>query len=108
MDQLPKRIKRQLRELAGQAYENELAAELDKLGKRFNEWKAGKILAGDLTEDIHKFHNGPARELFKIYNDRNVRMVVASAIVHGVLDRESVPDDVWPYVETAVQFFQED
>ena len=108
MSELPKHIKRQLRELAGQAYENELAAELHKLAEHFDEWKAGKIAASNLEHLIHKFHNGPARELFSRYNDPHVRVMVASAIARGLLDRESVPDDVWPYLQAAVQLFQTD
>jgi hypothetical protein len=108
VNELPKHIKKQLRELAGQAYENELAAELHKLAEHFDAWKAKKIAAGDLVNLIHKFHNGPARELFRWYNDPDVRAMVAAAVAHGVLDRESVPDDVWPYLESAIHLFQTD
>jgi hypothetical protein len=50
MERYPKRIKRQIRELVGQAYENELERELGKLGQHFDEWREGKISAGELTE----------------------------------------------------------
>jgi hypothetical protein len=108
VNELPKRIKRQLRELAGQAYENEVSAELHKLAEHFDEWKAGKIGAGDLEHLIHEFHDGPARELFKRYNNPLLLAMVASALARGVLERENVPDDVWPYLEGVIHLFQAD
>jgi hypothetical protein len=53
----PKRIKRELRELAGQAHENELERELEKLARHFDEWREGKINAASLTELIHRYHS---------------------------------------------------
>ena len=39
MKRCPKRIKRQLRELASLAYENELSRELALLAEKFDEWR---------------------------------------------------------------------
>jgi hypothetical protein len=39
-----------------------------------------------LSEIIHRFHQGPARELFVRYNTPHVEMAVAGAITTGVLD----------------------
>lgn len=107
MKDYPKQIKRQLRELVGQAYENELARELGKLEKRFEDWRAGKICAGELSEIIHRYHNGPARELWGKYNQNPyTELLVASAMVEGILQKEDASEEVWPYVEAAIERYR--
>ena len=102
----PKRIKRELRELAGQAHENELGRELEKLAQHFDEWREEKIDAASLTELIHQYHNGPARELWKKYNSGFVEVLVAQAIVSGILQKEQVTEEAWPYVEEAIEKYK--
>ena len=109
MERYPKRIRRQIRELAGQAYEKELERELGKLGQHFDEWREGRISASELTELVHQYHNGPARELWKKYNGNPyTELLVASAIVCGILPREDVSEDVWPYIEQAIALYRLD
>jgi hypothetical protein len=50
--------------------------------------------AFDLTEAIHKFHRGPARELFSRYGHANVDLAVAQAIHRGLVSRDEVGDDL--------------
>ena len=56
-----------------------------------------------MTELIHKYHNGPARELWKKYNSKFVEPLVAQAIVSGILQKEQVTEETWPYVEEAIE-----
>ena len=104
MERYPRRIKRQLRELAQQAHENELERELGKLGQHFDEWREGKMSASEPTELVHQYHNGPARELWKKYN-RNplTELLVASAIARGILQKEDVSEEVWPYIKETIE-----
>jgi chemotaxis regulatin CheY-phosphate phosphatase CheZ len=102
----PKRIKRELRELAGQAHENEMGRELEQLARHFDEWHEGKIDAASLTELIHQYHNGPTRELWKKYNSGFVEVLVAQAIVNGILQREQVTEETWPYIEEAIEKYK--
>lgn len=104
MKAIPRSIKRQLRELANQAHENELNRELAQLTERFDEWREGKICAGELSHLIHQYHNGPARDLYKQYNNLPVEMLVAQAVVHGILQERDVPEKVWPYIESSLEF----
>lgn len=53
---------RKLRDLVGTAHERELASALRDLHKRFAEFDRGAIDAFELKDDVHKFHDGPARE----------------------------------------------
>lgn len=106
MKEYPKRIKRELDELAGQAYENELGRELGELAQYFDDWREGKIGAGDLTERVHEYHNGPARELWKKYNSPFTELLVASAVVDGILQKEQVSEEARPYVEEAIERYR--
>ena len=85
MKDYPKRIKAHLNELADQAHERELARELTQLAARFDEWRAGRISAGELNHLIHQYHNGPSRELFKLYSYGESHFAVARAVAEGVL-----------------------
>jgi hypothetical protein len=102
----PKQIERELKVLAGQAYENELGRELGELAQHFDAWREGKISASDLTELIHEYHNGPARELWKKYNSPFTELQVANAIVNGILQKEQVSEETRPYIEEAIERYR--
>lgn len=106
MREYPKRIKKELKKLAGWAYENELGRELGKLARHFDDWREGKIAAGDLTELVHQYHNGPARELWKKYNGPFTDALVAGAIMNGLLQKEQVTEETWPVVEEAIERYR--
>ena len=109
MVDLPKPVKRQLRELSTQAYERELSRALEKLSIQFNDWQAGKINPWELTEAIHKFHDGQARDLFKLYETSpDLRPVVARAVAEGILTQEDIPGSVWAYIESVVEFYRQE
>jgi hypothetical protein len=106
---IPKPIKKALREYAGIAYEAELRKELEALSAKFDEWKASKLDNFDLTEAIHKFHNGPARELYKKYNySPPLEVLVAHAIVTGLLKKEDIRPDVLEYLSNTIAFYEKD
>ena len=94
MDPIPKHVKRAIRELAGRAYEIELGRELTTLEGEFTRWRRGEITAFDLSEAIHRFHQGPARELYLTYTQPHPKGAIASAIHMGMLDRTRIAPDV--------------
>ncbi len=109
MVDLPKPVKRQLRELSMQAYERELSSALEKLATQFLEWQSGKIGPWDLTEVIHKFHDSQARDLYKRYETApDLRLVVAKAVAEGILTQEEIPGSVWTHIESVVEFFRQE
>ena len=83
-----KEQRRKLRELGGIAFERELAAELSKLEDEFRRWRADEIDAHELSERIHRFHQGPARQLFSKYDHSNIEFAVADAIHRGLITEE--------------------
>ena len=106
MSEYPKRIKRQLRELAAEAYERELERELKKLDQSFEEWRQDTIGSGELSYRVHQYETGPSRELHKRYNSGRNDINVAYAIVVGILDEEEVPKEVMDAIARAMSFYQ--
>lgn len=105
---LTKQQKRVLRELSGEAYSAELAAELEKLSADLDRWKAGEIEPHDVAEAIHRFHAGPSRRLFQLYNSRNLLYPVARAVALGLIERSQVPGPVLEQREPMIAFARED
>jgi hypothetical protein len=106
-DPVPRKMKKLLREYSGLAYEAELRHELEALSAKFDEWKAGRMEGWELTEAIHRFHNGAARELFKKYNSGLTEFNVAHAIFTGLLDRGRIPQELLNYLGRYLAFYEE-
>lgn len=97
-----KRINRLLRELTGRAYQEALSRELSRLQESFHAWQAGKLSAFDLNEEIHRFHQGPSRELYVHYTSRLYELVVARAVVQGLLSESSLPEEIRIHLAPAI------
>jgi len=101
-----KRIKRLLREHAGEAHEEELRRALMPVAEAFKRWERGELGSGELSETIHRFHQGPARDLFARYNTPHLEMAVAYAITVGVLDRRKIPAELLGHLARALEFYE--
>jgi hypothetical protein len=108
MPEIPKRVKRLLREHATMAHEEELRQALTPLSEAFGRWEKGQLSSLELTELIHEYHQGPARELFNRYGGSWLELPVAYAIHHGILQREKVPQELLDYLSRHLQFYEED
>jgi hypothetical protein len=106
MEAVPKRIKRLLRDHAAAAHEEELRRALLPLSAAFDKWKQGHLSSGELSELIHEFHQGPARDLFVKYNRRLLGTAVAHAIVAGVLNRATVPAELLDHLSRAIDYHE--
>lgn len=107
MEPIPRSIKKPLREYSGVAYEAELRRELGALAAQFDEWKNGRMESWELTEAIHRFHNGAARELYKKYNYGPIEFNVAHAIFTGLLDKAQIPPELLDYLGRYLAFYEE-
>jgi hypothetical protein len=107
MADTPKRIKRLLREYAGAAHEEELRRALLPVSEAFGRWASGELSSGELSEIIHRFHQGPARELWVRYGTSHLEMPVAFAITTGVLARETIPAELLEHLAGALRFYEE-
>lgn len=105
MHQTPRHIRRALRELAARAHELELARELTALEREFTRWRSGAVSAFDLSEAIHRFHQGPARELYLTFTQPNPSGAIVSAIRAGILDRRQIAPDVLEELAGALSMY---
>jgi hypothetical protein len=93
MQDLPKPVKRAVRELCSLAHERELNRELGLLLESFQQWQQGALDAFELSQRIHQFHQGPARELYVRYvNNSLAELMVARALLDGVIAESDIPD----------------
>jgi hypothetical protein len=107
MKDLTKAQKRELRRLAGLAYERELSAASANLQGEFERWRKGEIDVFMLNELIHQFHDGVARDLYKLYAMGQPVWGVGAAIARGVLKKEEVNPVILEYVQGPVEFARE-
>ena len=101
-----KATKRKLRELAGVAYARELSAELAKLERDFVQWRSGEIDPFELSDRIHRFHDGISRDLYVLYRDLPPNQAVARAIALQWLQEEEVPSEILSALEPTIEFFR--
>jgi hypothetical protein len=104
MRDYPKQVKKHLRELVGLAYEAELKLALTQLAEQFDAWRENKISSGKLSDLIHEYHQGPSRELFNLYDNAPIDILVASAVARGLLKEEDVPAEVLLHIQNALEF----
>ena len=96
-----KSLRQKLRQMAGIAYERELATASEALREQFLRWKNKEIDVFELNDRIHEFHHGISRELYNRYtgNEMADSICVASALHRGILSREEIGEDVFLSVE---------
>lgn len=106
MREYPKQIKRLIREYAARAYEAELGQALGELEAQFTAWRSGQLSAAELSDQIHAFNRGPAREIWGMYNARIDDTLVARAIVTGLLPRTTIPGALLEALEPILAFYE--
>jgi hypothetical protein len=89
-----KKQRRELRELQGLAWERELEEALRSLRSDFEQWEGGEISAFELSDRLHRFHNGRSRELFDTYSGSLNNWWIGHTIVRGVIDETELSDDL--------------
>lgn len=107
MAETPKRIRRLLREYAAAAHEEELRRALLPVAEAFKRWERRELDSGELSEIIHKFHQGPARDLWVRYNTGHPEMAVALAITTGLLSRDTMPAEMLDHLAAPMRFYEE-
>lgn len=92
LGKLSKSDRRQVRNLLACAYERELTEALRELAGQVNDWKNHRINAFDLSDAIHDFHDGIARDLWKHYNSGVDDLILLHlAVERGALTAGEVP-----------------
>ena len=106
MQDVPKRIKYQVREWAGIAHDRDLGKALTELRAQFDLWERGDIDALELNERVHRFHEDTSREIWKRYATRHLEPAVASAVVAGVLHRAELPSELLQHINGLIEFYE--
>ncbi len=96
---ITKRQRKVLRQLMELARTREQASHLRELGAKFDQWREGIITGDDLDSAIHKYHQGPARDVYFRYGSTNApEVIVGMAVGLSFLSRDDIPDDLWQEV----------
>lgn len=103
---LTKAQKRELGRVAGLAYERELSVALSELEEYFRRWRAGEIGPHDVSDEIHKFHQGASRKLWSQYNRADDYLVAVAAIATGIVERHEVAADLLQIMEPSFALYE--
>ncbi len=99
--------KKKLRQLAAIANERELDQEMEKLYQHFESWKKKEIDCFELSDLIHKFHQGASREIWTTYAYSDPDMTVSRAVVLGLLKKEEIPEDLLDCLDSRIEFLED-
>src|SRR5262245_4352896 len=108
MQEVPKRIKRLVREWAGVAHDRDLRRALSELRAQFDRWDRGEIDSFELNNLVHRFHQDTSREIWKRYATTHLEPAVASAVAAGVLLREELPEELVRQIAGLIEFYEHD
>lgn len=89
------------------AYTRELGAELSKVEEDFARWRRGEIDPFELSDRIHRFHDGISRDLYVTYRDLPPHHSVARAVAYGILERAEIPPEILAALGSAIEFYAE-
>lgn len=90
----PNARRRKVRALARLAYERELSSALASLEAEFTRWRASRLDAFELSHRVHAFHDGTARDLYKLYVLGEPELVVARALEQGLVSEAEADTEV--------------
>ncbi len=108
MEPVTRRDGKDLRRLAGIAYDRELGRELTRLEASFSEWHAGRLTSHDVSAAIHTFHDGVARDLWVLYVRGHPTSTVARAVAAGLLAESEVPASLLAKLRDAVEYYRQE
>jgi hypothetical protein len=68
--------------------------------------RSGEIDPFELSDEIHRFHDGVSRELYNLYGNAPPRQSVPRALAR-ILQETDVPPELLAALESTVQFFRD-
>jgi hypothetical protein len=101
-----KQARKKLRELADQAYEEELRRALEPLAEAFERWKVRDLSSFEVSHLIHEFHDGPARGIWGWYARFKPDATVSRAVATGILPPESLPEELAASLVQTIGYFK--
>jgi len=105
--ELTKAQRKHLRTLSGKAHDRELSQALDDLFNRFQEWQKGNVSAWDLNQEIHEFHDGRSRDLYKLYvMNYDPIFCVAYAVAKEIIGIDEVEENCRAILQPKIEFIK--
>ncbi len=101
-----KKQRKEMRELQGLAWQRELEEELGSLENLFSSWREGAIDAFQLSDQIHKFHNGASRDLYTRYSGNHYDITVPGAVANGKIDESEVSKELLEILSDDIEHFR--
>ena len=92
--------------MAAVAHERELSVALEKLQSKFESWKKDEIDCFELNQEIHEFHNGESRDLYKFYAMGEPYQAVAYAIANGIITESEAIKEYIQEITPSIEYFK--
>lgn len=103
LEDYPKAIRAEFRELIGRAHERELAAALQGLATHSDACRQANLDAFGPNQLVHEYHSRPLREIWKWYEDGSPASTLALAVARDVIREDEVSPEAWAHLEELVQ-----
>ena len=98
-------FKKEMRRLAGIAYQREMDSELNEIYKEFKKWEKGEIDCFKLNDIIYKYHDEIARYLWKI-NLMKTDYLTARGIAKNIIKNEEVNPKLKVYLKDKIEYIK--
>lgn len=103
---MAKSLRKIAKQLIGLAYKREQEKAFESLRRDFDRWQSDEIDCWELTDLIHRFHDGESRDLYKIYERGDVKIALARAVALGILGADEVSADLREPMQPMIEFFR--
>ncbi len=104
--ELSKRLKAMVRKLADTAHEREMRALIEPVSESVGQWKSGKKDTWPLLEDLDRFNHLRHRLTDRYRTNSIAPMLVACAIVSGILRKSEVSPELLQALQKPIEFYK--
>lgn len=106
--ELPKSVKRILKDLAVQAHKNALTSALEELARDVDLFRKSEIDCFELAHRVHQFHEGPDRQIHLRYTrSLDLPYLIVQSVREGLIAREEIPEEAMEHLESTFALFRE-
>lgn len=100
-----KPFKKEMRRIAGIAYQREMDEELGKLYEQFKKWEKKEIDCFQLNDIIHKYHDGISRQLYKL-NQMGADYLAIRALAKNIIKEEEADKNLIEASKDKIESFK--
>lgn len=101
MSGLSKSLRKEVADIVAKAYKIEMNRELNKLYEKFKKWEEGTYDCWELHHDIHLYHDGAGRELYKLYQAEGL-WLVERAVFEKIINMKQLSDALKSLIEQSL------